>query len=275
MRGKSDQLEAARLFGSGGLVGAEGEVHESVDSTMDLAARRAAEGAVDGYVVAAEHQRAGRGRVGRWECPAGMGLLLSVVLRRGFRRGRRRLVSLLGAVGAAEALRDFCPAVRIKWPNDIVVVAEGEPLRVRKLGGVLVEQCPQQDAAPAHVLGVGINVNHGPEDLPGKAPIEPTSLKIELGGIDVDRRRVAARLLEKLDTWYQRLRMDRPEALLARWRSLSCLLEREVRARVEDCVLEGRVRGLRASGELILELPGGRQELLSSERATLLLGEKS
>ena len=197
---------------------------------------------------------------------------MSVVLGLGVSARERWLITLAGAVACAEALRHFGPDVRIKWPNDIVVAEKAQGLRIRKLGGVLVEQYQHGDAAPVHILGIGINVNQDRRHLPAGTPVPCTSLKAELGGRSVDRSAACVRLLDRLDFWYGKLRRGHPEALLARWRTLSCLLGETVRAQVNGQTVEGTVLGLRATGELILRLPTGRDMLLASERTTLLVG---
>jgi len=269
-----NRLDPAVIFGPGAsrrVIGRQGEVLRVVDSTMDLARHRAAAGAPDGYVVLAEKQRAGRGRSGSWECPPGQGLLMSVVLRLGLPRADRPRLALMGAVAAAEALRQFGAQARIKWPNDIVVTGgEGLP-RLRKLGGVLVEQCSQGDSAPAHLLGIGLNVNQHSRRLPSRTPLPATSLRAELGGRATDRNELCLRLLEKLDSWYSPLRRGHPELLLARWRTLSCLLGEMVSARVGERIIRGRVTGLRSSGELVLSGLRGCQVVLKPGKDKLLL----
>jgi len=272
-----EPLEATRIFtaGRGRSVGCAGELLRVVESTMDTARQRAARGVPDGYVVLAERQRAGRGRRGPWECPARQGLLMSVVLRLGLPRSERRLFTLLGAVAAAEAAQAFGVQARIKWPNDVVVAERAGRLVVRKLGGVLVELYQPRDEPAVHILGIGLNVNQTRRELPADTPIPCTSMRAELGGECVDRTSLCRRLLERLDFWYGKLRMGHPEALLARWRTLSCLLGERVRAEVCGSIVEGRVLGLRATGELILQPAAGPQLLLSGERAVLLLGRRT
>jgi BirA family biotin operon repressor/biotin-[acetyl-CoA-carboxylase] ligase len=266
-------LDPEAIFGSSAarLVGAEGEVLESVGSTMDVARERLVSGAPDGYVVLAEHQTAGRGRTGAWECPPGRGLLMSVVLRRGLPAAQQRVVAIMGAVAAAEAVRTFGVRGLIKWPNDVVVSGgRSQAFSVRKLGGVMVEGVPRGDAAPAHVLGIGLNVNQEASELPPGADVRPTSLRLERGQT-CDRNAVCRALLEELSDWYRRLAMGQPEHVLARWRRLSCLLGQQVRAQVDEQVIVGTVAGIRSTGELILTDTAGRQMLLSDERVRLLL----
>ncbi|MEQ1572084.1 MAG: biotin--[acetyl-CoA-carboxylase] ligase, partial [Myxococcota bacterium] len=89
-------------------------------STNDEARRWAGEGAPHGAVVVADHQTAGRGRLGRaWEAPPGANVLMSIVLRRGLDPARLGLVSLATAV-AVVAVLPATPRWLIKWPNDVV-----------------------------------------------------------------------------------------------------------------------------------------------------------
>ena len=253
------------------IVGAEGEVLEEVDSTMRVARERLMEGAAEGYVVLAENQTAGRGRTGGWECPPGLGVLVSVVLRLGIPATDRQLVGIMGAVSACEAVRRFGVPALIKWPNDVVVSEEADgDLRVRKLGGMLVERVTRADGSAAHVLGIGLNVNQTPGDLPEDAVLAPTSMRIERAR-EFDRNAVCRALLEELDGWYRRLARGQREHILARWRTHSCLLSRRVRVQTPDGVLSGKVAGIRSTGELIFTTDDGRRLLLSDDRAKLQL----
>lgn len=253
------------------VIGSTGEIHDVVESTMDVARERGTAAAGDGYVVLAEQQRSGRGRDGRWECPSGKGLLMSIVLRLGLRRSERMLLGFMGAVAAAETFQSFGTNASVKWPNDIVVTAPAKELRLRKLGGVLVEQFSRGDAAPGHLLGLGLNLNQTQDELPECSNIPATSLMLERHGEPVDRDRFCRQLLNHLDEWYGRLRLGRSGHLLARWRSLSCLPGKRIRARVRDQIITGTVTGLRATGELLLREDNGRTRVLKAEHTTLLL----
>ncbi len=196
--------------GRPGVIGAEGEIVHQVASTMDLAIEKAARGAPDGYVILAERQTRGRGRTGAWESGAGESILVSVILRAGFRASERKLVGIMGAVSAAEALQ--CAGVKalIKWPNDVVVARPtANSLNLKKLGGVIVEQFHRGDSAPAHVLGIGININQDITRLPDTVPIPSASARTELGRM-VNRNQVCISLLRQLDTWYKTLQLGKP-----------------------------------------------------------------
>lgn len=130
-----------------------------VESTQDEAHRLAGEGAPSGTVVIADAQRSGRGRGGRrWASASGAGIWFSFIERPEDARALDVLSLRLG-LAAASALEPFATgAVRLKWPNDLVVDAE-------KLAGVLVE-ARWRDGAPEWVtIGIGVNTARPDGDL--------------------------------------------------------------------------------------------------------------
>jgi len=260
-----------RSHGAPVSVGAEGEIRQTVASTMDVARERLRADAPDGYVVLAESQTAGRGREGAWQCPEGAGLLMSVILRIGLPASAQRLIVLTGAVAAAEALQALGVPALIKWPNDVVVASVGtDGLNVRKLGGLLVERVVGSGGTASYILGIGLNINQRAADLPTDARIRPTSMRLEVGRT-VDRNAVCRAVLGELNRWYRRLALGQHERILARWRRLSCLLGRRVCALVDGESINGRVLGIRSTGELIFRDGSGAQRLLSHEKTRLLV----
>jgi BirA family transcriptional regulator, biotin operon repressor / biotin---[acetyl-CoA-carboxylase] ligase len=155
----------------------------SCPSTQELA-----RGLPHGGVAACEEQTAGRGQLGRaWVSPAGKGILCSLALRPRTPVDRLAAFSLVAAEAVCEATLD---RAAVRWPNDVVV--DG-----RKLAGVLVEV---RDGAM--VVGVGLNANLTPDELPGDARVPPTSLQIETGAA-VDRADVLADLLWALERRFE------------------------------------------------------------------------
>jgi BirA family biotin operon repressor/biotin-[acetyl-CoA-carboxylase] ligase len=146
-----DGLDAAgleRLCGAPLVV-----LQSSIPSTQDEAHRLGADGAPAGAVVLAEEQTAGRGRQGKaWHSPAGGGVWMSVLLRPRARPEGGALAIRAG-VAAASALAAAAPgvAVRLRWPNDIIVAD-------RKVGGILCEARWSGEALSWVAVGVGLNV---------------------------------------------------------------------------------------------------------------------
>ena len=155
---------------------------ESCESTQALVDTALPEGAL----VVADHQTAGRGRLGRsWEAPPGTALLCSILLKPPADRAAPQL-SLVAGVAVADAIEQVVGlAAQLKWPNDVM-------LRRRKVAGCLAEA---RDGAV--VLGIGVNVNQTGDQLPERAG----SLRT-LTGRDWDREELLAWLLDDLGRRY-------------------------------------------------------------------------
>ncbi len=155
------------------------------DSTNTRARELAERGAPHGTLVTAAEQLSGRGRQGRvWAAPAGRALLCSVIVRE-----PPRLAPLAAGVAVAELVDELVPEQRthIKWPNDVLVNA-------RKVAGILVEARPREQWA---VVGIGVNVALGPEDLPAELRERAGTLALAVAAIEP----ALARLMELLGDW--------------------------------------------------------------------------
>jgi BirA family biotin operon repressor/biotin-[acetyl-CoA-carboxylase] ligase len=184
----------------------------SVASTQEVARALAI-----GTAVVAEHQEAGRGRLGRrWEAPPGTALLASFVMP------FQALAPIAAGVAAAAACG---PAVRLKWPNDLL-------LEDRKLGGILVEA-----AGGRAIVGIGINLAWAP----------PRAARL-----DAEREGLLERLVAALQQWW----VAPPDLLLDAWRERSDTLGRRVRVELGGEVFEGEAEDIAADGALIV---GGRR----------------
>ena len=155
----------------------------SCESTQTLVDTTLPEGAL----VVADHQTAGRGRLGRtWEAPAGTALLCSLLLKPPPERDAPQL-SLVAGVAVADSVELVTElAVQLKWPNDVM-------LRRRKVAGCLAEA-----RNGAVVLGIGLNVNQTREQLPDGA-----GSLLTLTGREWDREELLSAMLEALDARYE------------------------------------------------------------------------
>jgi BirA family biotin operon repressor/biotin-[acetyl-CoA-carboxylase] ligase len=218
---------------------------DEVRSTNDEARRLAAEGAPEWTVVAAAHQTAGRGRLGRrWLDVPGRSLLCSVILRPRLGPDDGHLLTLATAVDLLEAAG--VSGLGAKWPNDIVA---GE----RKCAGILAEAQVRDGAFDHVVLGVGVNVTAGPEDLPEELRDTATSLAIE--GASVDRHGLLTAFLGAL-----RARLDGdgfPRGVVEAYRPRCRTLGRRVRATTTSGNgVEGRAVDVDERGNLLVERDG-------------------
>lgn len=222
---------------------------DSVGSTNDEAARLADAGAAEGTVVWARQQTGGRGRRGRrWASPLG-NLYTSTILRPQCAAPR---AAELGFV-AALAVADLVPtdrAVRVKWPNDVLV--DGG-----KIAGILLESAISQTGQVQHVVaGIGINVAFAPQ-LP-----EMRYPGATLGGsVDTALERFTAALAGRLAEW----RREGFATVRAGWLAKAGPLGAEVDVKLGEELVRGRFAGVDAEGALLLDTSSGPRKIVSGE----------
>jgi BirA family biotin operon repressor/biotin-[acetyl-CoA-carboxylase] ligase len=229
-------------------------VDETGSTNADLLAL-AHEGASDGTVLVADHQTEGRGRADRvWTAPPGSSLLMSVLLRPA--PAIAPFAGMAVGVAAADAVAATTGVVpRLKWPNDLVWPGAGTDSD-RKLGGVLAEADWSDPAAPAVVVGLGLNVNWPsvfPEDLLAIA----TSVN-HIAGKDVDREQLLVATLQELD----RRRDD--QHIVDAVRERSATLGTHVRVHLPSEDIEGVAAELTDEGHLVVETAGGQRQTITS-----------
>jgi BirA family biotin operon repressor/biotin-[acetyl-CoA-carboxylase] ligase len=128
------------------------------------------ESASHGAVALAEHQTAGRGRLGRTWADSALMFSLALYPRRPVARWPELTLVAAAAVAAAVG-----PEATIKHPNDVMVAG-------RKVAGILAE------AGARVVLGIGINV--GSAGSPGA------------GFVAGDRLELLVEVLERVERGY-------------------------------------------------------------------------
>jgi len=155
----------------------------------------------EGAVAVCEEQTGGRGRLGRaWAAPAGSSILLSVVLRPPAQRHAPELSLVAGVATAIVVERATGLAAQVKWPNDVM-------LDRRKVAGILAEL---KDGAV--VLGIGLNVSQGPDELPAETRSPAGSLR-SVTGRKLERGPILADLLLELEQRYDAWRAGGLDAI--------------------------------------------------------------
>lgn len=229
------------------------EWRQEASSTNAVALELARGDAPHGTLVVADHQTAGRGRLGRvWYSPPACNLYWSLLLRPDPPSGdATRAVSwipLVTGVAIARALRGLGLArVSLKWPNDI-------QLRERKTGGVLCERTGLRTGTGtgAVVVGVGLNVNSDPSTFPEDFRDHTTSLAAEAGA-PFDRSRLLGEILALMEDRLDALAGDRHDVVDDEYRELCSTLHRQVRVHVVGGdTIEGTASSIGADGALRL-----------------------
>jgi BirA family transcriptional regulator, biotin operon repressor / biotin---[acetyl-CoA-carboxylase] ligase len=225
---------------------------DTIDSTSRHAMELARRGAVEGEVVIAEAQTAGRGRLGRsFFSPAGLSFYGSIILRPDIPPARAPQITLVAGLAVAETIERHA-GVRpgLKWPNDV-------RLGGLKVAGILTEMESEGDRVLHVVCGPGVNLNVPQDEFPMELRSVATSILAAAGRV-VDRAAFAADLFASFECCYDEFVRHGLARLRDRWGAYSILTGEWVAVEGAGESLEGRVLGIDDDGALRLEGPAGR-----------------
>ena len=211
-----------------------------VGSTNDVVRGWLAEGTPEVCLAVADEQTAGRGRDGRtWVAPPGAALLLSLGFRPTWLPADRtwRLpatVSLAMADAAEEVAGLPDRAIRLKWPNDLVIETDGVAIphapvvatEVRKVAGVLGESEGLGTDDPRVVVGIGIDTDWPAAAFPPDLADTMTSLREASGGRPIDHVALLDAFVGRIEARIEALRDGRFD--VADWTERQLTTGREV-----------------------------------------------
>ena len=250
---------ASRVFGR-----TEVRHFRHTDSTNLQAKELAARGAPEGTLVVAEEQTQGRGRRQRtWFSPPQQGIYASLILRPAIPPTEAPRMTLLAAVAAADTLLALTPlAVKIKWPNDILVGR-------RKIAGILTEISTGMETVEYMVIGLGLNVNIPAGDFPEAFRSQATSILAETGAF-FPRPLILRRYLEYFEYYYDIFHSQGFEPVMQRWMALTEMLGRRIKVDTIGRQHVGEVTDFDQDGFMILLDDDGESHRIFSGDVTLL-----
>ena len=232
-------------------------------STNDVAKELVTRNAPDGTVVLAEEQTTGRGRMERhWLAPPGTCILCSILFRPDLALAQAQWLTMLCAMAASDAVEQVTGLqVSLKWPNDLIVKSQ----KWTKLAGILTETGVTGERLSFVIVGIGINVNVAPRDLPTLAP-DATSILAETGR-EVDRMTLLAALLGGVEVRYTRLQEGTSPHV--EWATRLATLGQPVEATTSGEPLAGIAESVDENGALLLRTPDGELHRLVAGDVTL------
>ena len=253
-------LERARAVPEGPPDGGAAMVRRSVESAAF--GRRAVD--LQPCLLVAEHQSAGRGRLGRpWQSRAGASLTFSLGLP--LAAADWSGLSLAVGVALSEALDPAAPGaagphIGLKWPNDLWLM-DGpvqNAARGRKLGGILIETVA---AGTQRLVIVGVGLNVQPFDA-----VEADTGFAALHELDpaVTAPAVLSRIARPLIQALQQFEREGFIAFADRFAARDLLRGRRVRTTLAE-VPDGIARGVSAQGALLVQSAAGIASVSSGE----------
>lgn len=212
--------------------------------------------ATDGTVLVADHQTAGRGRLGRgWDAPPETNLLVSVLIHSRWSPDYHPLLTPALAVVIADALAGIGLPAAVKWPNDLVVEEGPAP---GKVAGILAEYTA--GPPPAVVVGFGLNLAWptGGDDAP------PGATSLRACGYNTDRWDLLGGILTGFDDRIEDLiASGGPDRLRTALLARSATVGRRVRAETSAGSVEGTAVDISTNGSLVIRLEGSSDRSVS------------
>lgn len=223
-------------------------------STMDEARRLAEAGAPEGTVVVADRQSAGRGREGRTWTQMGTSLFATLVLRPPPLPASIAPLSLATGLALSRSIERITGhKALLKWPNDVWM---GE----RKVAGILIEGVYDAEGPRFLLVGIGVNGDVRPQEIPEPLRASSTSLSIEAGR-HVCLPALLKRFCEDYEAVTDSLWRGDVGIVLHDVLQRSLVIGRRVRVETRKGKVEGTARGLGPRGELLVETTGGTERI--------------
>jgi BirA family biotin operon repressor/biotin-[acetyl-CoA-carboxylase] ligase len=224
--------------------------YESLDSTNSEALRLIASGdAVEGTVVTAKRQTAGRGRRGAvWESPTG-NLYLSLITKVPNPQiaGQLAYVASLAVYDAVIKCAGITAALSCKWPNDLL-------LNGKKLSGILIEALKEFS-----VVGIGINLTTVPLVVADRA------ISLADASLRVDRSEMLSELVYSFCHWVRCWQSNGFEEIRERWLAVAHGIDQPIIVRFPDGTEEsGSFQGIDGTGALVLERVDGSTHTIAA-----------
>ncbi len=238
---------------------------DTIDSTNMEAKRMAQQGAPNGAVLVANHQTAGRGRMGRsFLSPAGTGIYMSVILRPNCVPVELMHLTCAAAVAACDAVESaagFRPG--IKWTNDLVYQG-------RKLAGILTELSidPKSGLVDYAIIGIGINCCQKESDFDPSIRDFAGSLSMFVEKT-VDQARLAACIVQSIYKMDATL-LTAQQAVMHQYRQDCITIGKEISLiRADGNVRYGHALDVDTEGALLVQLADGSLETVNSGEVSI------
>jgi BirA family biotin operon repressor/biotin-[acetyl-CoA-carboxylase] ligase len=203
---------------------------------------------IDGTVIMADHQFAGRGQKSNvWISKKGENLTFSIYLKTSFLAVNEQFfLNIAVCLGITDwlisLLKHDCS---IKWPNDIFY-------KNRKLGGILIENITKGYQLKESIVGIGLNINQTDfEHLEDNA----TSIAKILHQ-NYDLTNLLAQICGAIEKRYLQLRSGQKLLLNAEYQSRLFLLNQSNNFEIDNRIVEGKIKGVTPEGYLIIEIDG-------------------
>ncbi len=210
----------------------------------------------EGTIVITDNQTQGKGQRGNtWLSQANKNLTFTLVLKPIFLNVSEQFkLNIAISLGIYNALKEYIgEGLSIKWPNDIFY---GD----KKLGGILIESMISNGQMSYSFIGIGLNINQTEFNLPNA-----TSL-CKIGYQDYfELTSVLENLCENIEKEYLKLKVGNESSQKKEYLNTLYRFDTWNLYRDEKGEFEGRIKGIKPSGKLIIETKLGLKQFETKE----------
>ena len=229
------------------------KIFQELDSTNEEAKRQIIDGNKHDLLIISSRQTAGRGRLTRsWFSPVG-GLYFSLVLKPLLGSQFAPLTSFLSGCAVAKGLQSHgIDNIRLKWPNDILVMED-------KVAGILNELVTVDPTNPRIIIGIGVNQNIRRNDFPVELIDRSTSVQHILG-LETSHESLLCSIINEIDRLIGIVETENSFiSILSSWKALSSTLGRNVRIDDGMHVFTGYAEDILDDGSLVVVTETGKE----------------
>lgn len=219
---------------------------------------------IDGAVILAESQTAGRGQAGAsWWASPGLNLTFSIIYLPTFLKIQDQyFLSMAVATGIREVLQKVMPSVNfwVKWPNDIMA---GN----KKIAGILIENSISGHTIQNTVIGIGLNVLE--KEFPGL----PNATSLGLEGWKGDFIKLFEQVLGGIEKNYLLLKKGESKRIADQYLEHLFMMEKECLFEDKNGFFRGKISGIGPDGALFIKADDGMRKYYFKEVTLHFAGE--
>jgi BirA family biotin operon repressor/biotin-[acetyl-CoA-carboxylase] ligase len=220
---------------------------EKMESTNQLASRKLALGENTPFIVTANQQSKGKGRMGsEWSSKDFRNLYLSFAFRPAARIKVLEPFTLIVGAAVCEFIREKTQLkAMVKWPNDIYI---GD----KKVAGMLTESRLESEKVIDLVFGLGLNINGRITLMSNELREKASSLSNELG-YNLPINQFSAELVQRVYACYQMCLKGHLTLKSFDWSEYDFLAGKEIQVKTGNGRIAGFCKGINHQGELLLQ----------------------
>lgn len=221
---------------------------------------------IDGAVILAENQTAGRGQAGAsWWASPGLNFTFSVIYLPTFLKIQDQFfLSMAVANGIRGVLQQAFPSgsFSVKWPNDIMA---GH----KKIAGILIENSISGHTIQSSVIGIGLNV------LEKTFPGLPNATSMALEGWTGDFAKLFEQVLVGIEQNYLLLKKGETKKIADQYLEHLFMMDQECWFEDKSGKFKGAIKGIAPDGALFIKAENGLRKYYFKEVSLLTAGEDS